>query len=60
MIELISPFLIVLGLFLYIHDLLYHMGLAPRLGREFKIGKFRVHHALIGIALILIGILLYC
>ena len=50
--------LLCLGVLLVIHDVLYHLGFAPGLGREIRIGKIRVHHGYLGLALILLGVLL--
>ena len=49
------------GLVLLLHDLLYHLGiLRLHISESFKIKGIRIHHAYIGIALVLLSLLLRC
>ena len=50
--------LLCLGLFLAAHDLLYHLGLAPGLGRGVRVGRVRIHHGHVGLFLALLILLL--
>jgi len=49
------------GLVLLLHDLLYHLGiLRLHISEPFKVKGVRIHHAYIGLALILLSLLLRC
>ena len=54
------PYVIFLfGLFLFVHDVLYHAGVIKlKIGKPFYIGKIRIYHAYVGLALIIISLLL--
>jgi len=49
------------GLVLLLHDLLYHLGIMRlHISEPFKVKGVRIHHAYIGLALILLSLLLRC
>ena len=60
MIAFVAMALIILGLFLIIHDVLFHLGLWKlKIGRPFYLfGKIRIYHAYIGLFLIFLGLVL--
>jgi len=53
--KILGILLVLLGSFLVIHDVLYHLGLVPGLGRETEIFGIHLHHAYIGIILMVLG-----
>ena len=58
MTALLAIALLCLGLFLVAHDLFYHLGLVPGLGREMRVGRARIHHGYVGLLLMLLGAVL--
>ncbi|RLE54209.1 MAG: hypothetical protein DRJ40_11400 [Thermoprotei archaeon] len=48
--------ILTIGIFLIVHDILYHLGKAPSLGREVYVGRYHIHHGYIGLLLVIIGI----
>jgi len=60
MFAMLALVLILLGIFLVVHDILYHLGLwVLEIGRPFYLfGKIRIYHAYVGLILVLIGLFL--
>jgi len=56
--EFLTSFIFTLGLILVVHDVMYHLGLAPPWGREERIGGMRIHHGYIGAILIGLAVML--
>jgi len=54
----LATVLLVVGVLLLAHGALYHAGVVAGVGRPVRIGKLRIHHGEVAIALILLGLLL--
>jgi len=57
---LIGLMLVILGLFLIIHDILFHLGIwRLEIGKPFYLfGKIRIYHAYVGLIFVLLGLLI--
>lgn len=55
---LVRIILAVAGVLIVLHDILYHLGFGKPLGKEVKVLGLRIHHAYIGIMLVLLALLL--
>jgi len=52
--------LLIFGIFLLLHDILYHLGYVPPLGKKKELYGIHIHHGYIGLILIVVGIALLC
>ncbi len=51
--------LMIIGILLTAHDLLYHLGLVPGIGRELKVFGIKIHHGYVGVLMLVVGMILW-